>query len=691
MTKAGHARSRDPGWVLGVDAGGTFTDFVAHDGRGFRVHKVLSTPDAPERAILAGIAALGLAGAGLALIHGTTVATNAVLEGKGARACLVTNRGFRDLLTIGRQARRDLYELCPSRHAPPVPAELCLEVGGRIGPDGGVIEPLCAEDLATLAGAVRERGVEAVAVNCLFSYLNPSHELAIEAALPRGVFVSRSSEVLPERGEYERGIATWLNAYTGPRIQGYLERLAAALPQSRIAVMQSSGETLLAAAASRRAVHLLLSGPAGGVMGARAVALEAGQERFLSIDMGGTSTDVALVDGDLVLTSEGCLGPYPVAVPMVDIHSIGAGGGSIAYADAGGLMRVGPASAGADPGPACYGRGGHEPTVTDAHLVLGRLPADCRLAGSMPLHGAPARAAIARLAARLGIRGIEEAALGIVAIANEHMANALRVISLHRGLDPRRFPLVCFGGAGGLHVCDLARALGIRQAMVPRDAGVLSALGMLAAPRGRRLSRTHGGALTARRHREIEGALQGLAAQGRTAMRAEGIDLAAIRAERSLDLCYRGQAHTLNIRWEGSVGRALEAFHDAHERRYGHRLGAPVELVNTRVALRRAAPPLRMQPPGSGTPPRPEGRVAVHGIAGPVRVLDRDVLGIEPSLEGPAIVVDPASTIYVAPGWQATLDAHGHLRLTDGTGGLPERRDGGVERDPPVDLAGIVG
>ncbi|MGH8569283.1 MAG: hydantoinase/oxoprolinase N-terminal domain-containing protein, partial [Gammaproteobacteria bacterium] len=352
MTKADCTRPGKRALVLGVDAGGTFTDFVAYDGRGFRVHKVLSTPEAPERAILAGIEALGLPGAGWSIIHGTTVATNAVLEGKGARTCLVTNRGFRDLLTIGRQARRDLYDLCPGPCAPPVPRELCLEAGGRIGADGGVLDPVTEEDLAALAASVRGLEAEAVAIDCLFSYLNPSHERAIEAALPAGVFVSRSSEVLPERREYERGIATWLNAYTGPRIHGYLERLAGALPGVRIAVMQSAGETLSAASASRRAVHLLLSGPAGGVMGARAVARGAGHERFLTLDMGGTSTDVALVDGEVVLTSEGRLGPYPVAVPMVDIHSIGAGGGSIAYADAGGLLRVGPASAGADPGPA---------------------------------------------------------------------------------------------------------------------------------------------------------------------------------------------------------------------------------------------------------------------------------------------------------------------------------------------------
>ena len=669
MTKAVRTRPGKRAFVLGVDAGGTFTDFVAHDGHGFRVHKVLSTPEAPERAILAGIEALGLSEAGFGIVHGTTVATNAVLEGKGARTCLVTNRGFRDLLTIGRQARRELYDLCPSPCAPPVPRELCLEAGGRIGADGGVLDPVTEEDLAALAAAVLELGAEAVAIDCLFSYLDASQERAIEAALPAGVFVSRSSEVLPERREYERGIATWLNAYTGPKIHGYLERLAGALPATRIAVMQSAGETLSAAAASRRAVHLVLSGPAGGVMGARAVARGAGHERFLTLDMGGTSTDVALVDGEVVLTSEGRLGPYPVAVPMVDIHSIGAGGGSIAYADAGGLLRVGPASAGADPGPACYGRGGGEPTVTDANLVLGRLPADSKLAGSVTLDVAAARAAVGRLAARLGMPVIEEVALGIVAIANEHMANALRVISLHRGLDPRRFPLFCFGGAGGLHVCDLARALGIRETLVPRDAGVLSALGMLAAPSGRQLSRTLSGVLTPARRREIGVALRTLAEEGLAAMAGEGMGLPRIHAYPSLDLCYRGQAHTLNMFWQGSVGRALDAFHQAHERRYGHRLGTPVELVNLRVALRGPAARLRLARPPSGRPAESTRWITVYGVAAPVPVFERGALTAGQGLPAPAIIRDPGSTTYLARGWQATVDEHGHLRLRDSAGG----------------------
>ena len=337
--------------LLGIDTGGTFTDFVlCADGR-LRVHKVLSTPRAPERAILQGIRELGLDPHDLRVIHGSTVATNAVLEGKGARTVFVTNRGFRDLLTIGRQAREHLYDLQPPPRDPPVPAELCLETGGRLDAEGRTIEPLTEEDLTSLAEAFARLRPEAVAVDLLFSYLDGEAERAIGAAVPDGVFVSLSSAVLPEIREYERGIATWLNARTGPLVEGYLQRLADALPGAQVAVMQSSGDTVAARRAGAQAVRLLLSGPAGGLRGARLVGLAAGRSRLLSFDMGGTSTDVALVDGEPRLTTEGRVGTYPVAVPMVDMHTIGAGGGSLAWLDAGGMLQVGPESAGADPGP----------------------------------------------------------------------------------------------------------------------------------------------------------------------------------------------------------------------------------------------------------------------------------------------------------------------------------------------------
>jgi N-methylhydantoinase A len=389
--------------LVGIDTGGTFTDFVCLTGGVLRVHKVLSTPRAPEQAILRGIADLGLDSRALIVVHGSTVATNAVLEGKGVRTAFITNHGLRDLLTIGRQARRALYDLQPPPQPPPVPRELCLETGGRLGAHGEVVTPLTDADLAGLRAEVERLAPRAVAINLLFSFLDERFERAVAAAMPAGMFVARSSAVLPEYKEYERGIATWLNASVGPLVEDYLTRLAQSLPAARVSVMQSSGDTIAAAQAGGQAVHMLLSGPAGGLAAVRRLGAAAGLDRLLSFDMGGTSTDVALIEGDIRLTGEGRIGGYPVAVPMVDMHTIGAGGGSIAYLDGGGLLRVGPASAGADPGPACYGRGGRAPTVTDANLALGRLPADGFLDGRMPLDRAAALEALAAVAQPLGL------------------------------------------------------------------------------------------------------------------------------------------------------------------------------------------------------------------------------------------------------------------------------------------------
>ncbi len=568
---------------LGIDTGGTFTDFVLIDGEQVRAHKVLSTPHAPEQAILRGIAELGLSRAELRVVHGSTVATNAVLEGKGVRTAFITNRGFGDVLTIGRQTRRALYDLQPAQLPGPVPRALCLETGGRTGADGKPIDALSADDLQRLHEALEGLHPRSVAVSLLFSFLDDRSERAIAAALPPGLFVALSSAVLPEYREYERGIATWLNAYVGPLMQDYLQRLSRGMEAAQVAVMQSSGGTIAAAGAGAHAVHLLLSGPAGGLAGARYVARLAGRERLLSFDMGGTSTDVALIEGEPRLTTEGCIGPYPVAVPMVDLHTIGAGGGSIAYVDAGGLLQVGPRSAGAEPGPACYGRGGTEPTVTDANVVLGRLRGAAFLGGSLALDERAAGTAVARLGTTLGMDAMS-AAQGIIRIADEHMARALRVISVQRGVDPRTYTLISFGGAGGLHVCALAEALGMTQALVPVHAGVLSALGMLAAPRARRLSRTVNGLLAQMEERELEWQFAELSRSGRAELAAEGVAATELCETRSVDLRYAGQSYTLAVPWSG-VGDTERAFHAVHRQRYGHRLELPVELVNLRCAL----------------------------------------------------------------------------------------------------------
>ena len=648
--------------LIGIDTGGTFTDFVVWEDGRVRIHKVLSTPDAPERAILTGIADLGLSPRGLSVVHGSTVATNAVLEGKGARTLYVGNRGFEDLLSIARQARSDLYALQPPPRHPPVPRELCIGTGGRLAADGTPLEPLTADDIEALAAAVERLAPEAVAVNLLHAYLDDGAEQAIAAALGERVFVSRSSEVLPVAGEYERGIATWLNASLGPVVARYLGRLGEGLPGARIAVMQSSGEAIAAEQTARHAARLLLSGPAGGLAGAALAASAAGEERLLTFDMGGTSTDVAVIDGETRLTSQGRIAGLPVHLPMVDMHTIGAGGGSIARVDAGGMLLVGPESAGADPGPACYGRGGRLPTVTDANLVLGRLDPEGFLGGTLRLDGDAARRALDPLAAALGA-SVEAAALGVVRIADEHMARALRTISVERGLDPRGFLLTAFGGAGGLHACALAEALGIPRILIPVHAGVLSALGMLAAPPGRTLTRAWPGLLTQLGQDDIAAALESLAGQGTDELQAEGRDPSELRIERSLDLRYRGQSNTLEIPW-GSGVDPDQAFTRLHTEAYGHALDLPVELVNLRVRVRATPPPIRLEREDLAVEPaRPARRLAAHGCREPVPVLERAHLADGRSITGPAMVADSVATLWVAPGWTAGLDPIGNLRL----------------------------
>ena len=646
---------------LGIDTGGTFTDFVLYDGATLRIHKRLSTPAAPEQAILNGIAELGIDPRQLQLVHGSTVATNAALEGKGVRTAFITNRGFKDLLTIGRQARRELYNLQPTPLPPPVPEELCLETGGRLAADGGVVDPLSAEDLATLRQALQQIKPQAVAINLLFSFRDDRFERAIATIVPPQVFISRSSEVMPEYREYERGITTWLNAWVGPLVQGYLRKLHTDLPGTAIAVMQSSGDTMGIDEASRHAVRMLLSGPAGGLAGARFIGARCGRQRLLTFDMGGTSTDVALIDGEIRLTGEGHIGPYPVGVPMVDMHTIGAGGGSMARVDAGGLLQVGPQSAGADPGPACYGRGGREPTVTDANLILGRLLPDHFLGGRMRLDTQAAHAAIARIATPLGLSA-EQAALGVVRIANEHMARALRMISVQRGVDPRRFTLLSFGGAGGLHVCALAEALDMNQAVIPVHAGVLSALGMLVAPRGRRLSRTLNCLLDAVDEPALNNEFAALEQQGIAALRQEGIAAENIYVERSVDLRYRGQSTTLTVPWHDGADAAT-AFHHAHDMHYGHRLDLPIELVNLRVATREPRPELALPTGYTGAQGSAAAGVRISGVAEPVAVWERTALRGTQGIKGPALITDAVSTTFLAPGWQCRSDDYGNLLL----------------------------
>ena len=648
--------------LLGVDTGGTFTDFVWFDGERLGIHKVLSTPQAPEQAILQGIRELGLQGKSFYLVHGSTVATNAVLEAKGVRTAYITNYGLGDVLSIGRQARRELYNLQPQPESPPVAAELCLETGGRLAADGSVVEALSERELETLTARLRELAPQAVAINLLFSFLDDRFERQIERHLPDTVFISRSSDILPAQGEYERGIATWLNAWVGPRVQGYVQRLEQSVQPAPVHVMQSSAFTIRADQAAKRAVNLLLSGPAGGLMGARRIGDELGCPQLLTFDMGGTSTDVALIDGQVNLTSEGSIGPYPVAVPMVDMHTIGAGGGSIARVDEGGMLAVGPESAGADPGPACYARGGRQPTVTDANLVLGRLRPSAFLGGGMLLDTAAARLAVGRLARQMQL-SVPQAAQGIIDLANEHMAQALRVISVQRGIDPAAYTLTAFGGAGGLHVCALADSLGMKHALVPIHAGVLSALGMLAAPRGRQLSHTLCGLIKDQHEAQLRERFQVLVMRGRSELLEEGIESDAIATEFSLDLRYFGQSYTLNIPFH-DLKQAAADFNRLHQQRFGHKLDSDVELVNLRVALSASGSDLSLQACDHQAASRnPIEQAVLAGFERPVAVWRRDDLECEAVYPGPLLIIDTVATSYVAADWTVSLHRSGCLFL----------------------------
>lgn len=677
--------------LLGIDTGGTFTDFVLvtsagsgkHNNDDFtksyqlKIHKVLSTPNAPEKAILQGVDDLGLDARindDFLIVHGSTVATNAVLESKVAKTVYISNRGMGDVLTLGRQARRELYNLQPLPTSPPVSRVRCIETGGRLSASGELLDPLTKQDLDDLRQQLELIAPEAVAINLMFSFLDDQYEKAIEDIIPDDIFVSRSSDILPEIKEYERGITTWLNASVEPVVHKYLHQLTQGVKQripdnesrhTKISVMQSSGGTIDAGQAARQAVHMLLSGPAGGMAGAQYIAACSGKTRLLTFDMGGTSTDVALIDGEFQLTSEGRIGDYPVAVPMVDMHTIGAGGGSIASIDEGGLLQVGPQSAGADPGPACYQQGGEFATVTDANLVLGRLRADSFLGGAMTLDRESAKAVINPLANALDMT-VEAMAEGVIELANEHMARALRVMSVQRGIDPRQLTLISFGGAGGLHVCALAQALSMKQAIVPVNAGVLSALGMLVAPRARHLSHAHNVSMESLDMEELQLIFKELGDRGEQALQQEGLLSTEIETIQSVDMRYKGQSYTLNISWQNKQ-QTIKSFHAQHEQRYGHQLQQPVEIVTVRVKVQgksgSAANIENYLFSGNNSEEVEIKTARLYGIDGDVAVYQREQLPEGYIIEGPALITEVVSTTFLQSGWQCKVDRVGNLLL----------------------------
>ena len=647
--------------LLGIDTGGTFTDFVLYENGALRVHKVLSSPQAPEQSILQGIRELDVKLDGLKIIHGSTVATNAVLESKGVKTVYVSNYGLKDVLHIGRQARRELYNLQPKEIHHPLNRDLCLETGGRLSAQGEIVEDLTSQEIDSLVAQVEKLQPQAVAINLIFSFLNPMFEQRLKKAIPKNIFVSCSSEILPEYKEYERGMTTWLNAYVGPLVENYLKKLSDEIKPADLSVMLSAGGTASAEVAGQKAVHMLLSGPAGGLQAAKFVGRQIKEDQLLTLDMGGTSTDVALIDGDFKLSSESNIACLPVAVPMVDMHTIGAGGGSIALVDEGGLLQVGPESAGASPGPACYMNGGKMATVTDANVVLGRLPAEVSLGGSLELDLSLAKAAVSDIAQKLNC-SLESAALGIIKITNEHMAQALRVISVQKGVDPRQYSLMSFGGAGGLHVCELAEAMGMSKAVMPNHAGVFSAFGMLVAPVGRELSITFIGLLEKLSEPEIVSAFEKLSEQGIKEMLTEGISEQAIIQHWSLDLRYSGQSFTLNIPWH-NIKQSIEQFHETHKQRYGHSLNELIELVNVRVSLKAPTQSLNWQQKLEKSQSKPTSYVSLHAFGDDVPVWQRSDLVPGTQIQGPALIIEPVATTFIKSNWVAESDVYGHIRM----------------------------
>ena len=701
--------------VVAVDTGGTFTDFIAYSGAAsdsqLRTLKLPSTPDDPARAVIEGIRLLCGAPApsplpaDLTLLYGTTVATNAVLERAGADTVLLTTEGFEDVLELARQDRPEIYALQPRRPAPLVPRDRRIGVAERLGPTGAVESALTPAAARKAAEAAVASGAETAAVCLLHSYANDAHERAVAAALRAAGFkgpIALSCDVLPEYREYERTSTTVMQAYVAPKVDEHLRRLQQGLPGTRLLVTQSTGGALSASEARTQAVRTLLSGPAGGVMGAAAVAGAAGHPRIVTFDMGGTSADVAMHQGGagaqrLTLTTEATVGGLPVSVPMLDIHTVGAGGGSIARKDPGGALVVGPESAGADPGPACYLRGGAQPTVTDAHLLLGRLLPEHFLGGQLHLDPAAARAAAAAaitpLARSLSLTPHQTAA-GILRVADATMQRAIKVITLERGHDPRDHTLVSFGGAGGLHAASLAESLGISMVLAPAHPGLLSAYGFLQADLVRDLSQALLVTLPAGvRFRlsdipRIDEAFAQLANAARTELQGMGASTPTIQLQRSVDLRYQGQSYELTVPIDphpttGAPADPINTFHELHAARYGYRHShRPLELATARLRATapRPGPPLpppvpsptagRTPPPASlllpahaheALWPDPDG--GTEPLRLPTPVYARPHLRPGNRIPGPALICEYSATTAIPPGWRCRVDEFEGLLL----------------------------
>jgi N-methylhydantoinase A len=658
---------------VGVDTGGTFTDFVFEANGQIEIFKFASTPADPSLAIKKGLEQIAqkarVSLENIEVVHGTTVGTNALLQRRGARAALITTKGFEDVLVIGRQARPELYNLDAVQPPPIVPDDLRFGLRERVSAMGEILEAFDETELSGLVRQLRDANVDSIAICLLFSFLRPEHEQRVADALSvLNVPLSISHQILPEYREFERTSTVTINAYLQPLMGNYLKRLAASAP--RLRVMQSSGGSISATVATEEPVRTILSGPAGGVVGALRAAQAAGFDKIITFDMGGTSTDVALCERDgLRLTNEATVAGLPVAVPVMDIHTVGAGGGSIARIDEGGSLRVGPESAGADPGPACYGKSSL-PTVTDAHLVLGHFGGAGLLGGEFELDEERSRSALTQLASEMSkaagrkVRTIE-AAQSVLTIANSNMERALRRISVERGYDSREFALLPFGGAGGLHAVELARALRIPRIIVPNFAGALSALGVLAADVVKDQSRTIMLELSPEIGKRLENTFKEMERSATAALRREGFRESQQLHERSLALRYKGQSFELQIKY--TVANPAARFHRAHLERYGYAQESnTIEVVSTRVRSTGMVKKLAQKrsrgsrKKGYAKP----GKYATAYLDGKklrVGVYRRDELPAGARLRAPCIVTEYSSTTLIPSGVQTEVDGYANL------------------------------
>ncbi len=652
--------------IVGIDTGGTFTDFVCVEGRKVRIHKVSSTPSDPTQAILRGLTELLGDEVARELLYGTTVATNALIERRGVKTALVTTEGFEDVIEIGRQVREKIYDMNVTARPPLVMRALRVGLSERVTSQGVVEKPLSTSAAERLAKKLRASGVESVAVCLLNSFANPVNERAVRRIISRFVDnVSASCDILPEYREYERFSTTCANAYVAPLLERHVSKLCRELRLPRFLVMQSNGGFVSAARTGEVAVHSILSGPAAGVLGAFRIARAAGFSKVITFDMGGTSTDVSLCDGRISFRTDTVVGGVPIKAPIVDVHTVGAGGGSIAWVDRGGVLRVGPHSAGAEPGPACYGKG-KDPTVTDANLVLGRLSAEHFLGGRMQLHPDRAKAAMVVLSRKLGISG-EKACQAVVSVANAAMLRAIRVVSVERGQDPSLFTLVAFGGAAPLHAAELARELSIKHVLVPAMPGVLSARGLLYGDLVRDYSQTvlirdgqDGG-------RMLERAFQVLEARANKHLLNEGIFSDRRRLERYVDVRYVGQSYEITMPHGRDIPRR---FHEAHLKLYGH--SSPekeTEVVNVRVRAvgkRNGLCPAKTEAAGPrGGVGKPRKNVPVYDLGRLRRtpLYERSQFYPGSRLRGPAVIVEESSTTFLPGDVRCVVDERGNLIL----------------------------